>query len=278
MKKIVLLVVLCGTLLYAQKDSKKTVFWQTKGIISLNLSQTALDNWTKGGDNSFALSFLGDFHADYHSNSWILTNYMKLTWGSSKVGSDISKITDNELIVENVLSKGAGWFAKPYASNTLRTQLVNGYSYDVTPKVQVSGFFNPAYLTQEVGLIYDKIDWFKTRFGVGFKETVTNNFNTSTDNPDTKTIEKSSFETGISSVSEMNIGIAKNISLKSKLSLFGRFENLGIWDVYWDNTLTGKVNDFVNVNVNVLVVYNRDESVKTQVKEALQLGISYAIF
>ncbi len=278
MKKIIVLLLLCGTILSAQTKVEKTIFWQTKGIVSLNVSQTSLSNWTKGGDNSFALSFLGDFHADYTSNSWKLTNYLKLNLGSSKVGSEISKITDNEFILENVLSKDAGWFAKPYASNTVRTQIVNGYDYDVVPKLQVSGFFDPGYLTQEVGLIYDKTGWFKTRFGVGFKETLTDKFNSSSDNPDTKTIEKSKFETGISSVTEVNFEPAKNLNFSSKLSLFGRFEDIGVWDVYWDNTLTAKINSFMNVNINVLVVYNQAESVETQVKEALQLGISYSIF
>jgi len=278
MKKIIALLLLCGTIIYAQKDTGKTNYWKTEGVLNLNLSQTGFSNWANGGDNSFALSFLGNFHVDYHSNSWKFTNYLKLNLGSSKVGSDIAKITDNELILENVIAKESGWFAKPYAANTLRTQLVSGYDYGIVPKLQVSGFLDPGYLTQEIGLIYDEHAWFKTRFGFGFKETITHNFNSSSDNPDTKIIEKSKFETGISSVTELNFEVAENIKLTTKLSLFGRFENINVWDVYWDNTLTAKVNDLVNVNINVLVVYNQAESFKTQVKEALQLGLSYTIF
>jgi len=277
-KKITILLFLSVAVLFAQKQEKPAVYWQSKGVVSLNLSQTSLSNWANGGDNAIAVSFLGDFHVDIHSNSWILTNYLKLNAGRSKVGSDVFKVTDNEFILENVLSKNSGWFAKPYASNTIRTQFVNGYNYDVQPEEQVSGFLDPGYLTQELGLIYDQLSWFKSRLGIGFKETITNKFNASSDNPDTKIIERSKFETGISSVSEFNSDIAENINLKSKLSLFGKFENLNYWDVYWDNTLTAKVNSLVNVNINVLVVYNRDESLKTQVKEALQLGISYVIF
>jgi len=74
-----------------------------------------------------AFSLLGDFHVDYSANGWTVTNYLKLNWGKSKVGSEISKVTDNEFILENVLSKNIYWPVKPYVSNTIRTQLVTGY-------------------------------------------------------------------------------------------------------------------------------------------------------
>jgi hypothetical protein len=51
-----------------------------------------------------------------------------------------------------------------------------------------------------------------------------------------------------------------------------------VWDVRWDNTITAKINDYFNVNVNVLLIYDVDETLRTQLKEALQLGISYSLF
>jgi len=60
--------------------------------------------------------------------------------------------------------------------------------------------------------------------------------------------------------------------------LFGRFEDMSVWDVRWDNTVTAKINDYFNVNINVLLIYDVDETLKTQLKEALQLGISYSLF
>ncbi len=62
------------------------------------------------------------------------------------------------------------------------------------------------------------------------------------------------------------------------LRLFGTFEDISIWDVRWDNVLTAKINDYFNVNFNVLLIYDEDQSIKRQIKEALQLGISYSLF
>ena len=70
----------------------------------------------------------------------------------------------------------------------------------------------------------------------------------------------------------------ENMAYKGYLRLFGRFEDITIWDVRWDNTITAKINDYFNVNINVLLIYDVDETLKTQLKEALQLGISYSLF
>jgi hypothetical protein len=60
--------------------------------------------------------------------------------------------------------------------------------------------------------------------------------------------------------------------------LFTRFNTLDVWAVRWDNTLTAKITRYVNVNLNVLLVYEKAQSAKTQFKEGLQLGFAYSIF
>jgi len=116
--------------------------------------------------------------------------------------------------------------------------------------------------------------------GVGMKQTWADQFAaTYSDDPDTPNeIEKFRNETGIESVTEYTIDFLENMNLYTYLRLFGRFEDMSVWDVRWDNLITAKVNDYVSVSLNVLVIYDVNESLKTQVKEALQLGISYTLF
>jgi hypothetical protein len=274
----ILISILFNLTLQAQEDSTVVNAWSTSGVVALNLSQTSLSNWAKGGDNSFAFSLLGDFNADYQGETWKLTNYLKLNWGRSKVGTNDTKVTDNELILENLLSREISWDIKPYISNTIRTQLVKGYDYDVDPPVEVAAFFDPGYITQEIGFVYDKPEWFQTRLGIGFKETITNKFNSASDDTETEEVEKFKFEIGLASVTEAGFTVAENLGFKTKLSLFGRFDDMAWWDVYSDNTLTAKVNNFLNVNLSVSIVYNKLETVKTQIKEVLQIGFTYTIF
>ena len=98
------------------------------------------------------------------------------------------------------------------------------------------------------------------------------------DDPATTELEKFKNETGIESVTEYSWSFMEDMNYSTYLRLFGRFEDLSVWDVRWDNVITAKINKYVNVNFGVLVIYDVDETAKTQVKEALQLGISYTLF
>lgn len=65
---------------------------------------------------------------------------------------------------------------------------------------------------------------------------------------------------------------------ESRLRLFSRFNSLDVWDTNWDNIVTAKINDYFNVNFQLNVIYQKDQSLKTQLKEALQIGFSCVLF
>jgi len=99
-----------------------------------------------------------------------------------------------------------------------------------------------------------------------------------TDDNGTPEIEKFKNESGIESVTEYTWVFMENMSYYAYLRLFGTFEDISVWDVRWDNVITAKVNDFINVSFNFILVYDEEQSIKRQIKEALQIGISYSIF
>ncbi len=39
-----------------ESEEKKDTLWTPKGVIGLNLSQVAFENWTQGGENSMAFT------------------------------------------------------------------------------------------------------------------------------------------------------------------------------------------------------------------------------
>ncbi len=281
MKNILcLLLIFMSFTLFAQ-DKKDTikVGWEQSAVIGLNISQVAFSDWSQGGDNSLAFSLFGLYGANYYAMPWKLENNLKLAYGRTKLGDQSFRTNDNELYLESVLTYDVDdWKINPYFSNTVRTVLSKGYDYSVDPAVQTSNFFDPGYITQSLGFSYDQLKGFKTRLGLAIQETFTKDFTQYTDDPDTKDkIEKFKFETGLESVTEGNVEFAKNMLLNTKLRLFTRFNMMDVWDVRWDNTITAKVNDFVNVNLNVLIIYEKSQSLRTQIKEALQLGFTYTL-
>jgi len=280
MKKFILTVpvlFILTTNLSAQQDTIIFYKWVPKVVTGLNLSQISLSNWTQGGEDAISWTFLGNGSLSYRTELWHFKNDLKLAYGRTKLGSANFRTTDNELYLESVISRNIGWPIDPYFSNTVRTALAAGFNYDTNPPIEIANFFDPGYLTQSLGFIYDKTPGFSTRLGFAVQEIITNEFTFYSDDTSTIKIEKIKVETGIESVTTAEYTVMENILLKSKLRLFSRFESFDIWDVRWDNAIAAQVNEYVNVSFVFLPSYEEAQIRKTQIKEALQLGITYTI-
>jgi hypothetical protein len=280
MKIFAALILLGSILTYSQNgdDTLKTEGWVPSAVTGLNINQVAFSNWSQGGENSLAFTIFGNVGYDYFSSEWKLVNSLKIAYGRTKLGDSDFRTNDNEIYLENVLSYDIGWSIDPYFSNTLRTVVSKGYDYSEEPFVQIADFFDPGYLTQSLGFEYTRDKKFITRLGFAVQETFTNRFTQYSDDPETDEVETFKLETGIESVTETELTLAQNLLFGSKLRLFTRFDDIDVWDVRWDNLITAKVNDFVNVNLNVLLIYEKSQSLRTQIKEALQLGITYRLY
>ena len=259
----------------AQQDTINFYKWVPKAVAGLNLSQISLSNWTQGGEDAISWTLMGNGSLSYRGNMLHFKNDLKLAYGRTKLGSADFRTTDNELYLESVISRNIGWAVDPYFSNTIRTALAAGFNYDADPDTQIAGFFDPGYLTQSLGFTYNKTTGFSSRLGFAVQEVITNKFIFYSDDTSTADVEKIKVETGIESVTTAEYTIMENVLLKSKLRLFSRFESFDIWDVRWDNTIAAQVNEYINVSFVFLLVYEEAQIKKRQIKEALQLGITY---
>ena len=260
-------------------EVKKDTLWTPDGVVGINLSQVAFSNWAQGGQNSLSFTFFSLLGLDYIGDPWKWRNGLKFAYGRTKFGDEEYRTNDNEIFYESTLIYHIGWAVSPYAGVTARTAVTKGFNYDLEPSVQIVDFMDPFYLTEAVGFIYDRIPNFSSRLGVGMKQTWADKFAALyTDNSETLELEKFKNETGIESVTEYKWEFLENMSYLTSLRLFGTFDDLSVWDVRWDNIIAAKVNDYISVTFNVLLIYDEDESVQRQLKEALQLGISYNLF
>ncbi len=278
---IVILVFLLTSFIFAEEEAEqKDTLWTPRATIGINLSQIAFSNWTQGGENSLSFSLFSNLGLDYISHPWNWSNSLKLTYGRTKLGDDEFRTTDNEIYFESVLVMNVGWIVNPYASATLRTAITNGYKYDTEPVTRITDFFDPAYLTQGLGFQYETGGIFIQRVGVALKQTLADEFKLLySDDPATPDeIESSKFESGLESVTELKYDFLENMTFQSYLRLFTRFDAFDVWDVRWDNVLTAKINEYFNVNFNILLIYDESQSLSRQLKQALQIGVSYSIF
>jgi hypothetical protein len=268
-------VFLSSPLFSQQKDVPEG--WSPSSEAALNISQIAFSNWTQGGQSSLNWAFLSSNGLGFRSGTWLKRTNLKLSYGRTKISGEETRVNDNELFLETVVSKDIGWVVDPYFSNNIRTPIAPGYNYDLSPAVQIVGFFDPGYVTQSVGFTYGQIPGLQIRAGFAVQELFTNRFRSFTDDPETTEMEAFRVETGIETVTEANYDFDEKFGIKSNLRLFSRFEQMDVWDVRWDNILTAKINDFINVSLNVLLLYDIKQTLRTQLKEALQIGIHYKI-
>jgi len=273
MKKI-LLFLLFTVICFAQDTSKVVI--TSKANVGINISQISFTNWAQGGENSFTWTLLGNYSITTKSEKWTTKNTFKFAFGRTKLGAQDFRTNDNEFFIETLISKNVGWAVDPFFSNSIRSPITTGYSYKTKVPERIADFFDPGYVTQSLGFTYDKVKGIKSRLGIALQEIFTNRQRKFSDNPATKDrVEAFKLETGIENVTSSEFKLMENINYKGSLRLFSKFENMKYWDVRWDNLITAKVNDYVNVNFNLLVVYERKQTLKTQIKEALQLGIIY---
>jgi hypothetical protein len=277
MKKPVVTFFLISSILFAQSTDSLKGKWIPSLTTGLAISQIAFSNWVKGGENSIAWTLNGNFSINRDSKPWIFKNQVKAQYGRAKIGDATYRTTVNDLYIENIGSYDLGWAVSPFVSNAIRTQVSKGYDYKAAGSPNISDFFDPGYITQTIGFTYDKYSNIVTRFGIAFQEVITNKFTQYSDDRRTPEIEKLRFETGIESVTDLNFEIDTNLKWKKRIRFFSRFESLDVWDVLWDNTVTGKINTWLSVNFSYILLYEKAQSPKTQMKEGLQVGVTYQL-
>lgn len=264
----------------SQTDTVETKqkHWFPSTILGINLSQVAFKDWSQGGENALAWTLTLNGGLKYVDTNFQVNNNIKAAYGQTKLGGQDLRITDNEIYIENIFVLKLVWITDPFFSNTVRTPITKGYKYNDDSKEEIADFFDPGYVTQTIGFTYQNGKIFKTRLGIALQETFTDKHRKYSDDLKTKDkLEAFKLQTGIESTSSLQLTIDKNVIWKSDLRLFSTFEQIDVWDVRWDNVITGAVNNHLNVMFNFQLLYQESQSKKLQLKEGIQIGITYKI-
>ncbi len=278
---IIMLTLLVAVTCAAQTDSAKgpVYGWKHAGVGTLTATQVAFTDWSQGGENALAwgLGLEGKSTLEQPHTNW--ANSYKFGFGQARLGDQGIRKTDDRIDLESMLTYKMSETLNPYAAATMKTQFAPGYKYSGTGvETQVSQFFDPAFLTQSAGVVYQPGAAFKTRFGLALREVLSSKFGYA-DDPETLTeIEHSSVNGGLESVSELTLTLDDQVSFSSKLEMFSAFKKIDQVIVRSDNTLAAKVSKYITVMLNVQLLNERAVSPRTQIKETLAMGLSYSIF
>ena len=243
--------------------------WNLSLSTSLTVTQTAYHQWAAGGSNVFV--WTGGFNgsAIFDTTFWNWANEAKVIFGQSKQNGEAPRKTDDLIDLESVLTYKQKEYLNPYVSLNLQTQMAPGYRYEKENRIQISDTFDPAYLTNGIGIGYAPKKTFRTRFGLAARTTFARKFVNFDQG------KKVGVESGLQWVTHAERRFNKYFFVRSRLNLFSSFEKFEYGNIFWDTLMQASLTKYIIVNLQTLVVYNAKVSKKTQFKEVLSLGLKY---
>jgi hypothetical protein len=301
--------VVLGQVVEKEKDLRKIsidsslIGWKKGGMFNLTFSQVSLTNWAAGGEKLVSANVLFNLFAKYNKKRLSFENNLDFGFGLLKQSSAKSRKTDDKIDFSSkfgYLIRNNSFFA---ALLNFKTQSMPGYNYP-NDSVKISNFMSPAYLLFATGYDFKKKDIFSCFLApVTGKVTFVNDQTLANSGAfgvepavfDSigniiKKGKKSRIEFGGYIKTVLNIKIAENINLNSKLELFSNyFKNPQNIDVYWENLIGMKINKYLAVSINTVLIYDDDimitikdkagnitgQGPRTQFKEVVGLGFSY---
>ncbi len=252
--------------------------WQLQFLGSLNGNQASYSNWSQGGVNSLAMTASTVFNAVYVEKKFGYQLGINLKYGQTRLQQHDVRKTDDQILMKNQVSYNLSSTKQLslYGAVIFQTQFDKGYDYqNGPPYTLISRFFAPAYFTESTGLLYQPVKYFSVQGGLGMKQTIVR---------DTSLSKKYGLqrgdnfmsEGGISMEVQFNKEILKNVTLSSGFVSFTSFlKPFSSTDFSFSNELSGKINSFMNADIQFIAVYNDNVTKAIQIKQVLSLGLSF---
>ena len=264
---------------YAQEVEESSPLWKKGATFTLNFSQTAMDNWAAGGQNSISGVGLFDSYANYAKDNSTWDNTLKLGYGTLKQDKQDWFKSDDKLEFSSKYGQKASknWYYSGLVD--FKTQFTKGYDA-VGATQEISNFFAPAFLNIAIGMDYKPNDNFTLFMSpLTGKMTFVMNDTLSRAGAFGVDVDKTfRAELGAYLKTAYKVELMKNVSYSTQLGLFSNYmeqaENI---DINWDNLVTFKVNKYFNASIIFNLIYDDDIIQDLQWKEMLALGLTYSL-
>lgn len=289
MKVLFTVFLLCATLITQAQIVKidSTSNWKKSLNFGINLNQASFSsNWKAGGVNSIGINTIFSYKANYKKDRASWDNTIDLAFGFvNNQGQGYRKTVDRIFLDTKYghdLSEHWGLFS----SLSFATQFTKGYVYNADgTKDLISDAFAPAFVTSAWGLEYHPVEYFKLRIApfaprLTIVQDPTRFIATvgptpyGVDPADNTRFEWLAFQMQ----ADFNKDIAENMNLKWRYVMFANYETLEAKtiDHRLDLNLTAKVNQFINVSVGGILLYDFDQDSGVQLSQALTIGFAYS--
>lgn len=286
---IVMLFAALATITYAQTDDKgyQEGAWVLKGVTGLNMSQTAMANWSAGGENSIAGNAYLNASLTHKKGNWLWVTNMVLDYGLSKTKSQGMRKSSDKIGLSTQLGYSTDnvWFYT--LMGDLNTQFAKGYDYP-DKEHQISNFFAPAYSNIALGMEWrPKSNYSLLLSPVSTKMTfVTDDYLSDLGAFGVDPSDHFKIEGGAFVKARAELPVMENVNLITTADFFTPYsKDFGNIDVNWDVLINMKINKVLSATINTTLKYDNDvktfddngvkKGAKVQFKEVLGIGLAY---
>lgn len=279
--------VFCVSPLLAQNEMPKdTSYWKKKTEFGANLNQGSFSsNWTGGAVSSVAfgiyLNALGEYKKE--KNSW--RNDFQAQYGIVRNKGQESRKSVDRLFFDTKYGRQIADKWSLIANVNFLSQFTPGYEYRETTSGRqetnkISGFFSPAFITEAIGIEYKPVPYFFVTISPGaVRQTIVSDLSLHETFPKNYGVpigKRIRNEVALMQiVANLDKDIAKNVNLKARYLMYANYKNLGAIDNRLDAMLTAKINQYWNVNLGAIVIYDEDQSTDIQFAQSMSIGFLY---
>lgn len=246
------------------KFKADSIPWRYKAVIGAGFNAVQLSNWTGGGQNAITIRglFLGELDYRHHIFAW--ENDVDLGYSITQLGTQSFRKADDRIIYVTKASWRQTDNLRWTAFADLRSQFAVGYNYDVIDTTSpqgfaiVSNFLAPAFLTSSLGAEWTPLPQFKLMAApiaaraIFVLDDALSNAGAFGVTPGSTV----NLAPGAVLNATINWEVVENVTWKSRLNSFMRYENPDLWVVTVENAILMKVNSFISVGFLTDIFYD----------------------
>lgn len=259
--------------------------WEIDSDIMVNLTQSQFsDNWNGSELSNITWAATMNNTAQKQLAEWLKNkNTLKLAFGQTHLQKENAagdsvfweapqKSTD-QIAFESLMQFTLKSFVDPYISLRAESQFLDESGAQTL-------LVNPVLFTESAGIMKTIIDAEKTKLNVRLGGAVRENWN--------RRVSGIPIDGGVEGIVEFKqiLGLL-NASYNSRLSAYKALfksdataadDNWKALDYKWENLLSFNLWKLLSLNLNLDVIYEKEQSPDIQWKEILGLGFSYSLF
>ncbi|WP_340106763.1 DUF3078 domain-containing protein [Rhodohalobacter sp. 8-1] len=259
--------------------------WSYGWVAGLNGAQASYSNWSQGGVNNMAVSGNSTFRTYYRDGKFSYGFLLNTRYGKTRIDGEGTRKTDDRLSIRNRFLYDLGTDSSDfsvYGNLNFRTQFDRGFDYGAGPgggDLVISNFFSPAYISQNVGMLYSPGEYFSFEAGAGLRQTIVSGEDV-LDNNNYGLPAGDNFrnEAGVNLGASYQQNIASNLLMSVNAETFTNVnKSLSSTDVFFSSEFIGQINSLINTSLRFDVVYDDDFSKEIQLRQSLTVGISFIL-